>query len=128
VAVSAGVVFVSFGLGHFANHGSDVGDFRHYQVPFPSLGVWGAGVVELIAGVALVFGLFVRLAAALLAADMIGVVSTAGRVDGGFLNLGVAPMLFVAMVFLVWAGPGVLTLDHAMARRGGGKGPAVPRP
>jgi putative oxidoreductase len=110
------VVFVAFGAGHLTNHASEVGDFRRYQVPLPSTAVWGVGLVELTGGLALILGLLVRPAAALLAGDMIGVVATAGRVEGGVLNLLVAPMLFVALVFLVWAGPGALGLDRVLAR------------
>ena len=47
VALAAGAIFVTFGVGHFADHGSEVADFRGYQVPFPSLAVWAVGVVEL---------------------------------------------------------------------------------
>jgi putative oxidoreductase len=120
VAVAAGAVFVSFGAGHLTNHASDVGDFRRYQVPLPSPAAWGVGLVEVTAGLALILGLLVRPAATLLAGDMIGVVATAGRVEGGFLNLVIAPLLFVAMVFLVWAGPGALGLDRVLARRKAG--------
>jgi putative oxidoreductase len=117
VALAAGVIFVAFGVGHFANHGSEVVDFRGYQVPFASLAVWAVGVVELSGGVALLLGLFVRLAAAVLAVDLVGVIATAGRVEGGFVNLGLASLLLAAMVFLVWAGPGALTLDAGLRRR-----------
>jgi putative oxidoreductase len=117
VALAAGVIFVAFGVGHFANHGSEVADFRGYQVPFASLAVWAVGVVELSGGVALVLGLFVRLAAAVLAVDLVGVIATAGRVEGGFVNLGLAALLLAAMVLLVWAGPGALTLDAGLRRR-----------
>jgi putative oxidoreductase len=117
LAVAAGVIFVSFGVGHFAHHGSEVADFRRYQIPFPSLAVWAVGVVELGGGVALVLGLFVRPAAAALAGDMVGVIATAGRVEGGFLNLGVAPLLLGVMVFLLWAGPGALSVDSTLRRR-----------
>ena len=64
----------------------------------------------------LVLGLFTRWAAAALAADMIGVVVTAGRVDGGLLNLGLAPLLLVGMLLILWTGPGVLSLDAVVAR------------
>jgi putative oxidoreductase len=117
LALAAGGIFVSFGFGHFANHAAEVGDFRRYQVPFPSLAVWVVGVVEFSAGVALLLGVLVRPAAAVLAADMIGVVATAGRVEGGLLNLGVAPVLFAIMIFLLWAGPGAISLDTALYRR-----------
>ena len=116
VALVAGAVFVSFGIGHFISHARDVADFRRYGIPAPNLAVWAVGAVELATGLALLVGLLVRVAAAALAADMVGVVATAGRVEGGFLNLGVAPFLFVAMVFLVWAGPGALALDRVLVR------------
>jgi uncharacterized membrane protein YphA (DoxX/SURF4 family) len=111
VAFAAGLLFVSFGVGHFAHHVSEATDFRRYQVPFASLAVLAVGALELSAGAALLVGAFVRPAAAALAADMVGVVATAGRVAGGWLNLGVAPLLFGVMVFLLWAGPGRLSVD-----------------
>ena len=111
VAAVAGVVFVSFGIGHFVDHASETADFRRYEVPFAGLAVCAVGVVELGGGLALILGVFVRPAAALLALDMVGVIATAGRVEGGFLNLAVAPLLLVAMLFLLWAGPGALSVD-----------------
>ena len=84
---------------------------------FASFAVWAVGVLELSAGSSLLLGLVVRPAAAALAADMVGVVATAGRVEGGWLNLGVAPLLFVVMVFLLWAGPGRLSVDALLQRR-----------
>jgi putative oxidoreductase len=117
VAFAAGLIFVSFGVDHFAHHAAEVTDFRRYQVPFASFAVWAVGVVELGAGTALLLGLFVRPAAAALAADMVGVVATAGRVEGGWLNLGVAPLLFVVMIFLLWAGPGRLSADALLQSR-----------
>src|ERR1700737_4320914 len=72
VAVVAGVVFLSTALGHLGNHDAEVADFRRYQVPFPSLAVWAVGVVEVVGGLALLGGLLVRVAATVLAADMIG--------------------------------------------------------
>ena len=117
VALAAGGIFVAFGVGHFANHGSEVAAFRGYQVPFATLAVWAVGVVELSGGAALLLGLFVRPAAAALGVDLMGVLATAGRVEGGFVNLGLASLLLAAMVFLVWAGPGALTIDAGLWRR-----------
>jgi hypothetical protein len=56
------------------------------------------------------------------------VVATAGRVEGGYLNLVIALMLFVAMVFLVWAGGGGFGFDRAPARPGASPIQAGPRP
>ena len=73
-------------------------------------------MIETICGLMLVLGIFTSWAALALAADMIGVIATAGRVDGGLLNLGLAPLLLVGMLVLLWAGPGALSLDAILAR------------
>jgi hypothetical protein len=54
---------------------------------------------------------------------MVGAIATGGRVDGGFVNLGLAPLLLVAMLFLVWAGAGRLSLDELLRRRIGVRSP-----
>jgi uncharacterized membrane protein YphA (DoxX/SURF4 family) len=71
VGFAVGAIFVTFGVGHFANHGSEVADFGRDQVPFANLAVWGAGVVRLGGGMVLLVGLFVRPAAPALAADLV---------------------------------------------------------
>ena len=66
---------------------------------------------------ALLAGFGARVAAAALAADMVGAVSTPGRVEGGAFNLGLAPALLVLMLVVVWAGPGRLSVDRRLAVR-----------
>jgi hypothetical protein len=61
----------------------------------------GRRVVALVGGLTPFSGLLVRPAGGFLAADMVGAVATAGARRGRLHNLGVAPMLFVAMSFLV---------------------------
>ena len=67
-------------------------------------------------GALLIAGLLTRPAAALLAGDMVGAIVTAGRVEGGAINLVLAPSLLVAMLFLLWAGPGRWAVDSCVAR------------
>jgi putative oxidoreductase len=118
---AAGVVFVSFGVGKFTDYAGELVSFRHYGVPLSGLAVWAVGMVELVGGILLIMGLFTKPAAALLAANLVGVVVTAGRVDGGVLNLGLAPALLVGMVVLLVTGPGPVSVHSAVAtrRRGG---------
>jgi putative oxidoreductase len=116
IRLAAGVIFVSFGIGKFTDHGSEAMSFVHYGVPLAGTSVWGVGLVETIGGLMLIPGVLTRWAAAGLAADMIGVIATAGRVDGGLLNLGLAPLLLIAMLVLLWTGPGDLSLDAVTAR------------
>ena len=49
--------------------------------------------------------------------NLVGAIATAGRVDGGSFHLGVGPTMLVAMLFLVWAGPGVLAVDRMLLLR-----------
>lgn len=60
-------------------------------------------------------GRLARPAAFALAGNMVGAIVTAGRVDGGAINLGLAPALLVVMVVLVWAGVGDRSLDARLA-------------
>ena len=119
VRVIAGVLFVTFSIGKFSDHMSEATDFERYGVPLADVTVYVVGLVELIGGLLLVVGLFTRLAALILAANMVGAIATAGRVDGGSFHLGVAPTLLVAMLFLVWAGSGAYAVDTKLA---GGRG------
>jgi putative oxidoreductase len=120
VRVVTGVLFVTFSLGKFVDHAAEAADFEHYGIPAPEVATYLVGTLELVGGLLLVVGLLTRPAAALLAANMVGAIATAGRVDGGSFHLGVAPTLLVAMLFLVWAGPGALALDGTLLRRPAG--------
>ena len=50
----------------------------------------------------------------LVAGNMIGAIATGGRVDGGFVNLALAPILLAAMLFLVYAGAGRWSVDSLL--------------
>lgn len=117
VRVGTGALFVGFSAGKFVDHANEAADFRHYGIPVPNVSTYAVGALELVAGVLLLAGLLTRPAALALAADMIGAISTAGRVDGGSFHLGVAPTLLVAMLFLVWVGPGAWAVDGQLLRR-----------
>jgi putative oxidoreductase len=117
IRVVTGVLFVSFSLGKFVDHVRESADFDHYGIPAPEVATYLVGTVELVGGVLLVVGLLTRPAAALLAVNLVGAIATAGRVDGGSFHLGVAPTMLVAMLFLVWAGPGNLALDRTLLGR-----------
>jgi hypothetical protein len=48
--------FVSFGVGKFTDHSSEVMSFVHYGVPLAGVSVWIVGLVETIGGLMLVAG------------------------------------------------------------------------
>ncbi len=117
IRIVAGGFFVSVSLGKFFDHASETNDFDRYGLPLPAAAVIVAGLIELLGGLALIVGLGTRIAAAALAADMVGAIATAGRVDGGTFHLGVAPALLLLMLVVLWAGPGTWSLDRVVARR-----------
>jgi putative oxidoreductase len=119
VRVVTGAIFVAVSTGKFVDHMQEAIDFKSYGVPVPDTAVYVVGTVELVGGLLLVVGLFTRVAALVLAANMVGAIATAGVMEGGSFNLGVAPALLVAMLFLLWAGPGVLAVDTKL--HGGGR-------
>lgn len=117
VRVVAGIVFVTVSTGKFVDHATEAVDFDRYGVPVPGFSVYAVGTVELLCGLLLIIGLMTRPAAAALALTMVGAIATAGRVEGGSFNLGVAPTLLVAMLILLWTGSGRPALDAVLERR-----------
>lgn len=112
VRVVAGGFFVMVSMGKFFDYSKEVDDFRTYEVPWAEVAVPFVGVIELVGGILLIIGLFVRPVAFVLALNMVGALATAGRVEGGSFHLVYAPALLVLMLFLCWSGPGRCSLDE----------------
>jgi putative oxidoreductase len=110
--LAAGAVFLGFSIGKFTRHGAEADALDRYGLPFPDAFTYGVGFVELIGGAMLVVGLGTRLAALALACDMGGAIATAGRIEGGPVHLGLAPLLLVMMLLVLWIGPGDRSLDR----------------
>jgi putative oxidoreductase len=113
--VLAGGVFVAFGAGKFVNHGSELASFKTYGLPAPEVLVIAIGVVELIGGVLLIAGVLTRPAALALAGDMVGAIVVSGIAKGEVISLTLAPAELVAMLVLLWAGPGTLSVRRRSA-------------
>lgn len=116
VRVGAGVPLLLFGIGKFTSYGSEVTDFRHYGLPLPDAAVVLAGIVEVLGGLAIVTGFLTRIAAGIVALNLLVALLTAGRVDGGTFHLVVGPVLMVACVVLVIVGGGLGSLDARLLR------------
>ena len=99
--VLSGGVFVVFGAGKFVNHSSELASFRTYGVPAPELFVVAVGVIELVGGGLLIANRYVRPAALVLAADMVGAIIVSGIARGEIVSLTVAPAELLAMVALL---------------------------
>jgi putative oxidoreductase len=118
IRIAAGGIFLVFGIYKFTDHAHETSSFETYGLPAPGQFAYAIGVVEILFGILLAFGLGTRLAALVLAGDMVAAIVTAGRVEGGAINLVLAPALLVGMLALVWIGPGRWALDGRMTRSG----------
>jgi putative oxidoreductase len=116
IRVAAGAIFLVFGIYKFTDHAHERASFDEYGLPSPGLFAYAIGLVEIVGGLLLLLGLATRPAALMLAGDMVGAIATAGRVEGGAINLGLAPALLVGMLVLLWIGPGRWALDGRLAR------------
>jgi putative oxidoreductase len=99
-------VFVVFGLGKFVDHASELSSFRSYGLPAPEAFVIAVGLIELIGGLLLLAGVYVRAAAVVLAGDMVGAIVVSGIAKGEPVSLTLAPVELAAMLVLMWAGSG----------------------
>jgi putative oxidoreductase len=73
-------------------------------------------VVELLGGALLIAGLPTRLAAIVLAGNMVGAIVVSGIMQGEAISLTLAPAQLAAMIYLLWTGPGAPALDHRVNR------------
>lgn len=103
--VAVGLFFVASGLPKLAAGAAWSADFGRWHVPLPELAVLAVAVLEVAGGLALVSGVATRVVAALLAAEMIGAVLTAGLVDGG-QHLVLPPVLAVVTALIAVRGGG----------------------
>ena len=117
IRLAAGGIFIGFGQSKFAHHAKEARAFDRYGLPGPDVFVYATGTLEIALGLALLLGLLTRLTALGLAGNMVGAVATGGRVDGGVVNLGLAPILLVAMLVLVRVGSGRWSADESLERR-----------
>jgi putative oxidoreductase len=123
--VVVGIVFIMHGYQKLFVWGFDGVEqgFAGMGIPLPGISAIVVSLVEFFCGLALLLGLFTRLAAIPPAIVMI-VAITMVHLKNGFYNpQGVEfPLtLLAALVCLMLAGPGEAALDNALARR---RGPA----
>ena len=109
----SGGVFVVFGIGKFVNHASELASFKTYGLPAPEAFVVMIGLIELVGGLLVMTGILTRLAALVLAADMIGAIVVSGIAKGELISLTIAPAELVAMVVLLWTGPGTRSVSSS---------------
>ncbi len=92
-------VFLSAGVGKFADHAGYVERFERWSIGAPGAMVVVTGSLEVLAGVSLLVGLLPRLGALTVVGVMAGAIATAGRVDGG-RDVWV-PLIMIALAAIV---------------------------
>jgi uncharacterized membrane protein YphA (DoxX/SURF4 family) len=102
VRVVAGLIFIGFGLGKFLNLGAEVDSFDTYGLPSPDAFVYAIGTIEVVGGALLLSGRGVRLAALVLAGDMVGAIVVSGIKEGELISLTLAPALLIGMLYLLY--------------------------
>ncbi len=122
--VIVGTVFLVHGLQKLFVFGFSgfAGNLEGMGVPLPLLFSIIVTLVELLGGLALILGLFTRLAAVLLAVDMLVAILTVHLPNGFFMmsnGYEFALTLLAAGVALALSGAGEASLDKALAARAG---------
>jgi putative oxidoreductase len=117
IRVCTGLAFVFFGALKFVITQFEVTEFVKFGFPDSAVPVYLVGLLEVGAGLMLVLGLGTRLASLGLAIVMVGAILTAGLTVGGPFHLGVAPVLLVANLYLLWAGSGSRAFDRRLVVR-----------
>jgi putative oxidoreductase len=120
--IVVGLVFLVHGLQKLLvmGFGGVAGFLGSLGVPAPGLFAVVVTLVELLGGAALILGLFTRLAAILLAVDMLVAILTVHLANGFFASEGgyeFPLVLLAACVALAVTGAGEAALDGALARR-----------
>jgi putative oxidoreductase len=115
--ITVGIVFLAHGyqkLFKFGFHGV-AGMFGHMGIPLPEFFAVVVTLVELSCGILLILGVATRIAAALVAIDMLVAILAVHIKHGFFVPMGVEfPLtLLAAAVCLVLAGGGALSLKRS---------------
>lgn len=121
VRIVTGVVFLLHGYQKVFVYGPAgvAQSFAGMHVPLPDVTSLLIAAIELLGGIALILGVGTRIAAALLACDMLGAILFVHAGNGFFLPTGFefALTLLAASIALVVAGSGSASIDQALNSR-----------
>jgi putative oxidoreductase len=132
--ITLGHAFFLTGRGKLANFDNTVEFFASQNIPFPALNAAFVSRLEYYGGALLVLGLLTRLVSALLASTMVVALLTeraqffeSWKPTGEVGPMDIASWVFLLLLtWLVLYGPGLLSLDHFLARWLGIRGEETP--
>ena len=121
--VAVGIVFAQHGWQKLTMMGIPGvgGFFGSLGIPAPELAAIAVTVLELAGGIALILGIGTRIVGALLAVNMFVALLLVHLANGFFIEGGGIELvltLFAASLFFALTGPGSLSLDARLLRRG----------
>lgn len=119
-----GVQFAQTGLGKLGNLGRTTEFFTTLGIPFPAANAAFVATLETVGGLLLVLGLYARLVALPLTANMLVAYVTADRAallglfsdPTAFVQAAPFPFLVTSLLVLAF-GPGAVSLDERIRRR-----------
>jgi len=118
--LALGVGFIQTGHGKlFGGHANVVELFTNLKIPMPELNAWFVSGLEFFGGILLVVGLGTRIIALMLSFAMLVAGLTAVFPKDGFLGslLSTEVLAMLMLLWLVFSGPGALSLDHLVAKK-----------
>jgi putative oxidoreductase len=113
--IIAGIGFMMHGLPKLLDISNTQNSFTNMGLP-PELAII-IGLLEFIGGLAILLGVFTRIAAGLLAIDMIGAILLV-KLSKGFIDGYELDLLYLAiMISLMLTGPGNLSIEKNVLKR-----------
>lgn len=120
--VVVGHGFYQAGNGKWSNIERTEGFFENLGIPAPAFQARFVATLELVGGIALVLGLATRFFAFMLSSTMVVAIATAHRSEfieglgapGSLLDISAAAYLLM-LLWLLFSGPGALSLDRLIA-------------
>ncbi len=115
IRIMAGIVFIAHGIPKFYDVSGGYGFFQSINLP-PELFI-PVAVLEVIGGLAILFGILTRIASALLIIEMIGAILFA-KLPKGFIGGYEFELLLISIcTTLVILGPGKISIENYILKR-----------
>ena len=115
IRIMAGIVFIAHGIPKFYDISGGYGFFQSINLP-PELFL-PIALLEVIGGLAILFGILTRIASSLFIIEMIGAIVTA-KLSRGFIGGYEFELLLISIcISLVIMGPGKISIENYVLKR-----------